>query len=88
MPDPEKHHLKLNHKKELKYGEKAIIETKFVNTPAAKLIFEYEIYKINQDQKEVVATGSTTQIFLDQNRVLMLTVPPFLNEWKLKNGLL
>ncbi len=73
------------YKKPLMYGDTAIIETTFVDMAAAKLIFEYKMYRECND--ELIATGSTTQIFLDSNKQLMLTVPPFFEKWKKKNGL-
>ena len=35
----------------LKYGETAIVETKFINTKAAKIIFEYNIYRESDNEK-------------------------------------
>jgi len=73
------------YKKPLIYGDTAIIETTFVDTVATKLIFEYKMYRERND--ELIATGTTTQIFLDSNKQLMLTIPPFFEEWKKNNGL-
>jgi len=77
--------LECNFKKSLEYGEKAIIETKFINCEAAKLKYEYIIYK--SSNMEVIATGMSVQAFLDENRELMLTIPPFFAKWKKKMGL-
>jgi acyl-CoA thioester hydrolase len=66
-------------KKPLKYGETATIETKFVDTDAAKIIFVTNIYNEN---KELVATGETIQVFLDNNNELCLQNPLFYDEWK------
>ena len=35
-----------------------------------------------------ICTGETVQVFLDSNNDLMLTNPPFYEEWKRKVGLL
>ena len=41
------------------------------------------------DEKgEVACTGETTQVFLDKEGNLMLTNPPFYEEWKRKVGLI
>jgi acyl-CoA thioester hydrolase len=72
------------HKFPLRYGEVATIETSFVNTPAAKMIFRYTILNA---EKKVVCTGETTQVFLDNNDSLVLNNPPFFQAWKDKNNL-
>ena len=73
------------HKAPLKYGEKAIVKTSMVNTPAAKIIFQYEITRIS-DQK-LVATGETVQVFVTPKGQLSFTVPPFYEAWKEKWGI-
>jgi len=73
------------HKHPLRYGEVATIKTIFVDSPAAKMIFRYEIY--NEDKK-LVCTGKTTQVFLNDDGDLFLTLPPFFEKWKYKVGLL
>jgi acyl-CoA thioester hydrolase len=45
-------------------------------------------FKIIDDKGEVACTGETTQVFLDAAGNLMLTNPPFYEEWKRKVGLL
>jgi len=50
------------------------------------LHFEYNLY--NLDRNELVATGSSIQVFLDkETSVLQLTNPSFFEEWKKKMGL-
>lgn len=73
------------HKLSLRYGDVARIETTIVDTPAAKMIFRYKIFDVNN---EIACTGETTQVFLDKKGELMLTNPPFYEEWKKKVGLL
>jgi len=70
------------HKLPLRYGEVATIETTFVNTPAAKMIFQY---KILNEKNQVVCTGETIQVFLDLDNNLTLNNPPFYQDWKLKH---
>ncbi|MCU0386264.1 MAG: acyl-CoA thioesterase [Flavihumibacter sp.] len=75
--------IDLDYKKSLKYGDRVIIETEFIPCHAAKLQFIYRLY--NAVTKELVAKGSTTQVFLDhpQNN-LQLINPPFFEAWKQK----
>ena len=73
------------HKFPLKYGDICRIETIFEDTLAAKMIFKFKIF--NQDEK-LVCIGETIQVFLDNKGDLMLTLPPFFEEWKKKVGLL
>lgn len=73
------------HKLPLRYGDIATVETTFINTPAAKLIFRY---KILNTENQIVCTGETIQVFVDDNNNLSLTFPQFFETWKAKNGLL
>ena len=63
----------------------ARIETTIVDSPAAKMIFVYKIFDKNN---KVVATGETVQVFMNREGELMLTNPPFFEDWKRKVGLL
>lgn len=74
------------HKKPLKYSDVAIIETEFVNNPAAKIHFRYKIFC--KSDGSLSATGETIQVFLDKNGNLFLNHPPYFENWKKKNGLL
>ena len=73
-------------RKPLIYGDTAMVETRFVNCDAAKIQYEYTLY--NHKTHEVVATGSSMQVFLNLNRELLLGFPPFFLDWKKRNGLL
>jgi acyl-CoA thioester hydrolase len=75
-----------DYKKPLKYGDTAIIETRFVNCEAAKLQYDYVIYR--NHTSEVVATGSTIQVFLNEHMELLLDLPEFFSEWKKAHGLI
>lgn len=70
-------------KQSLSFGEEAIIETRYLACEAAKIKFEYVIYRATD--QSVVATGSTIQVFLNLNKELELINPPFYLEWK-RNG--
>lgn len=73
--------LNVNFKKVLEYGDDAIIETTFVDSPAAKLIFDYTIRSARHGH--VVCTGRSTQVFMDPHtQELHITMPPFMEQWK------
>jgi acyl-CoA thioester hydrolase len=71
-------------KKPLVYGDTAVVETRFVNCEAAKLQYDYTIFR--NDTNEVVATGTSIQVFLNPEMELLLDFPPFFYEWKKKHG--
>ena len=72
------------HKLPLKYSDSFRVETTFKNSEAAKINFSYKIYKGDN----LICTGETTQVFLDENRELVLNNPPFFLDWKKKMKLL
>jgi acyl-CoA thioester hydrolase len=72
--------LECNYKKPLLFGDTAIVETKYVDCEAAKAVFKYCIY--NEKSHEIVATGSTTQVFMNLQHELLLNFPSFYLEWK------
>ncbi|WP_298474485.1 thioesterase family protein [uncultured Maribacter sp.] len=73
------------HKLPLRYGDVATVKTTFVDSPAAKMIFKYEILN---PSGEVACTGETVQVFVELGGELSLTIPDFFKEWKRKVGLL
>ena len=78
--------LSFRYVKPLLYGHRARVNIYYINTPAAKIVFDYEIVLI--DDNSLITTGRTVQVFLDRNYNLMLTNPPFYVEWKKKYNLL
>jgi acyl-CoA thioester hydrolase len=78
--------LSFSYKKPLLYEQKARIEITYRNTPAAKVVFDYEIYLT--DDNSLIATGSSTQVFLDSEYNLVWSNPIFYEEWKKKYDLL
>ena len=78
--------ISCNYKKPLIYGDTAMVETRFVDCEAAKIQYNYIIY--NNKNHEIVATGSSIQVFLNLNHELLLVFPPFFHEWKKRNGLI
>src|SRR5690606_10778341 len=76
-----------DHKRPLRYGDVATVKTIYVDSPAAKMLFRYEVYNQNN---ELVCTGETVQVFVDKigNGDLSLNIPEFFMDWKKKIGLL
>lgn len=72
--------LNLSYKKPARYGEKLLIETKFIHSDAAKIIFEYTIYR--EPDMEVLVKAKSVQVFTDEKGQLILTNPPFYINWK------
>ncbi len=72
------------HKLPLTYSDSFDVYTHFENTEAAKMIFNYKIFKSGK----LVCSGQTTQVFLDENRELVLKNPQFFLDWKKKMKLL
>ncbi|MEO5787870.1 MAG: acyl-CoA thioesterase [Gelidibacter sp.] len=73
------------HQLPLRYGEVAIIETTYINSRAAKLIFSY---LIKNEAGQTVCTGETTQVFTNfKTGVMSLNLPDFYRSWKEKHGL-
>jgi acyl-CoA thioester hydrolase len=77
--------LNFQFKKPLPYESKAIVETKYINSPAAKIQFEYRIFLPGDES--IICTGSSTQVFLDKNYQLVWFMPGFYEEWKNRLGL-
>ena len=74
------------HKKPLRYSDVAIIETEFIESPAAKLHFRYKLFI--KSSNELSAIGETIQVFLTRNGDLYLNNPPYFEAWKKKQGFL
>lgn len=72
--------VNVEHKAMLSYGDTVVISTWIVPSPAAKLIFQYELRR--KSDSAIVATAETVQVFLDRDKKLMLDVPDFFREWK------
>lgn len=79
-------HIDCQFKRPIAYRDTIEVHTTFVNTPAAKIIFEYAIY--NSKSKELHATGRSEQVFLDEKNDLYLINPDFYLNWKKRMGLL
>ena len=78
--------LHFNYKKPLSYEQKARVEITFRNSDAAKIIFDYEIYDV--EDNSLIATGYSVQVFLDKQYRLVWENPFFYLDWKRKHNLL
>lgn len=78
--------LHINYKLPLVYGDTAVVETKYIYSSAAKIMFEYRIYR--ESDGVVVAEGTSIQVFLDGQGELVLINPPFYLKWQQKWNLL
>jgi len=76
---------KCEHKLPLRYGDIATIKTTYIDSPAAKMVFGYEI--LNPDG-QLVCKGETVQVFVELHGDLSLIAPDFFTNWKKKVGLL
>lgn len=74
--------LQLQYVASLKVNDVAMIETRFINTEAAKLCFEYIIYR--ESDGALVARGSSVQVFVDLEGNMVLNNPVFFEKWKEK----
>lgn len=78
--------MSMDYKFPLRYGEVATIETTYLNTPAAKIMFSYHI---KNENGQTVCTGETTQVFTNSEvGEMSLNLPDFYKAWKQKHGLL
>src|SRR5436190_1686628 len=79
--------VQCDYKKPLRFGESVIVETTYVPCEAARIKFTYRLY--NADTNELVAVGSSVQVFLDKaGSVLQLNNPPFFEVWKQQHALI
>jgi acyl-CoA thioester hydrolase len=77
----------IQYRQSLRYGDRAIVETRYIQTAAAKILFDYTIYR--RDDRSPVATGSSVQVFIDkQTGELELNNPDFYLAWQERWGIL
>lgn len=74
--------LHISYKLPLVYGDTAIVETTYLYTPAAKIHFEYSIFR--ESDGELVASGYSIQVFLNSEGVLEWNNPGFFLNWQRK----
>jgi acyl-CoA thioester hydrolase len=77
--------LDINYTKQTRYGEQVVVETKFVRTDAAKIIFDYKIWR--KSDNAVVLKARSIQVFIDLKGEMEISNPEFYIEWQRKFGL-
>jgi acyl-CoA thioester hydrolase len=77
-------HSEIDHLWPIEYGSRVKVISRLVDTPAAKIIHEYELWDVGKDK--LSARGQTIQVFVTLQKDLILTVPDFFAEWKEKRN--
>lgn len=72
--------LQFHYRKPLKYGMKPRIDIIYRPTESAKIVFDYEIYDTGTG--DLMATGTSVQVFMDMDYQLVWSTPEFYKEWK------
>lgn len=79
--------VQCDYKQVVRYGDRILVETTYTPCESAKIIFTYRL--VNAETRELVVTGSTTQVFLSKHKfTLQLTNPDFFTNWKASQGLI
>lgn len=77
--------LEFHYRRPIIYGMTVRVDIFYRPTDAAKIIFDYEIRNI--ENEELMATGHSVQVFLDKDYQLVWINPPFYEQWKTDNAL-
>ncbi len=72
--------MNIDYRQSLKCGDRAIVETRYIYSDGAKLIFEYVVYR--KEDMEIMAVAQTTQVFMTADGEMQYTDPDFFTEWK------
>ena len=72
--------MQIKYRHPLRHGCKARVDIVYRPTEAAKIVFDYEIRDVLTG--ELCCTARTVQVFMDMDYRLVLTNPPFFEDWK------
>ena len=72
--------LEFHYRKPIVYGMRPRIKITYHPTESAKIVFDYKIYDSNDGG--ILASGRSTQVFMNKDYKLVLYNPPFYEEWK------
>ena len=72
--------LEFHYRKPIVYGMRPRIKITYRPTESAKIVFDYKIYDSNDGS--LLASGRSTQVFMDKDYKLVLYNLPFYEEWK------
>ena len=70
--------MQIKYKRPLRYGMHPEIEISYIPSDSAKIVFDYRI----SHEGELIATATTTQVFMNLDYQLVLYNPPFFAEWR------
>lgn len=76
--------LNFKYKQPIVYGMHPLIRITYIPSPAAKIIFEYEI--INPADGSTIATGRSVQVFMNRDYSLVWDAPDFYRQWRKEHG--
>lgn len=74
--------MHLQYKQPVTIDDVIIVETKYVPSKAAKLTFDYNIYR--KSDHTLVLHATTIQLFMTKAGEFETSTPPFLAEWRQK----
>ena len=72
--------LNIDYRQSLRCGDRAIVETRYIDSEGAKLIFEYVVYR--KSDMAIMAVAQTTQLFMTAEGEIQYADPDFFVEWK------
>lgn len=70
----------------LTLNDVAVIKTKYIYKRGARLDYSYEVTR--ESDGKLCATGTTTQLFIDENEQLLLEAPQYYLDWQKKFGII
>ena len=72
--------LEFHYRKPITYGMRPRIDIIYRPTLSAKIVFDYEIH--DPETEELMASGTSVQVFMDKNYQLVWSSPEFYEKWK------
>ena len=69
----------------LRMDDVAVVHTRYVCRPGARLDYEYKVYR--ESDGTLCAEGSTVQLFIDAEGHLMVDKPRYYEEWQRRHAL-
>ena len=72
--------MQFHYRKPITYGMRPRIDIIYRPTLSAKIVFDYEIH--DPETEELMASGTSVQVFMDRNYQLEVSSPAFYKEWK------
>lgn len=74
--------VKVRYYAPLHINETAVVHTRYVHKPGARLDYAYKIYRENDHT--LCAEGHTVQLFIDSDGELMTDLPDYYRKWQEK----